>query len=77
MTVFLNPVAESYTRFGGHKAPKYISWSRENRSQLVRIPAAVGEYRRAAGPRRSHRRRPVLGQRLESGQALAVRLGEG
>jgi glutamine synthetase len=47
MTVFLNPVAESYTRFGGHKAPKYISWSRENRSQLVRIPAAVGEYRRA------------------------------
>ena len=47
MTVFLNPAAESYTRFGGHKAPKYISWSRENRSQLVRIPAAVGEYRRA------------------------------
>ena len=47
MTVFLNPAAESYTRFGGHKAPKYISWSHENRSQLVRIPAAVGEYRRA------------------------------
>ena len=47
MTVFLNPVAESYTRFGGHKAPKYISWSHENRSQLVRIPAAAGEYRRA------------------------------
>ena len=40
MTVFLNPVAESYARFGGHKAPKYISWSHENRSQLVRIPAA-------------------------------------
>ena len=47
MTVFLNPTAESYTRFGGHKAPKYISWSHENRSQLVRVPAAVGEYRRA------------------------------
>lgn len=47
MTVFLNPVEESYTRFGGHKAPKYVTWSRENRSQLVRIPAAVGEYRRA------------------------------
>ena len=47
MTVFLNPTEESYTRFGGHKAPKYISWSHENRSQLVRIPAAVGEYRRA------------------------------
>ena len=47
MTVFLNPTEESYTRFGGHKAPKYISWSHENRSQLVRIPAAAGEYRRA------------------------------
>lgn len=47
MTVFLNPVEESYARFGGHKAPKYVTWSRENRSQLVRIPAAVGEYRRA------------------------------
>ena len=47
MTVFLNPEEESYARFGGHKAPKYISWSRENRSQLVRVPAAVGEYRRA------------------------------
>ena len=47
MTLFLNPVEASYTRFGGHKAPRYVSWSRENRSQLIRIPAAVGEYRRA------------------------------
>ena len=47
MTVFLNPAEESYARFGGHKAPRYITWSQENRSQLVRIPAAVGEYRRA------------------------------
>ena len=29
------------------KAPGYLSWSHENRSQLVRIPAAIGEYRRA------------------------------
>jgi len=44
----VNHVQKIYsTRFGGHKAPKYISWSHENRSQLVRIPAAVGEYRRA------------------------------
>lgn len=47
MTVFLNPSESSYHRFGNQKAPKYISWSSENRSQLVRIPAAVGEYRRA------------------------------
>lgn len=47
MTVFLNPTEDSYKRFGMDKAPNYISWSSENRSQLVRVPAAVGEYRRA------------------------------
>ena len=47
MTVFLNPTEDSYKRFGMDKAPGYVSWSSENRSQLVRIPAAVGEYRRA------------------------------
>ena len=47
MTVFLNPTKNSYHRFGSNKAPRYISWSSENRSQLVRVPAAVGEYRRA------------------------------
>ncbi len=47
MTLFLNPVEDSYKRFGKNKAPKFISWSSENRSQLVRIPAAAGEYRRA------------------------------
>ena len=47
MTVFLNPLESSYQRFGNNKAPRYISWSSENRSQLVRVPAAVGEYKRA------------------------------
>lgn len=47
MTAFLNPTEASYKRFGQNKAPGYVSWSSENRSQLVRIPAAVGEYRRA------------------------------
>ena len=47
MTAFLNPSENSYERFGQNKAPKYVSWSSENRSQLVRIPAAIGEYRRA------------------------------
>ena len=46
MTAFLNPTESSYQRLGGHKAPKYVSWSTENRSQLIRIPAAEGEYRR-------------------------------
>ena len=47
MPLFLNPKEESYRRFGSCKAPRYISWSAENRSQLIRVPAAEGEYRRA------------------------------
>ena len=47
MTLFFNPHADSFDRLGQMKAPKYVSWSRENRSQLVRLPAAQGEYRRA------------------------------
>ncbi len=47
ITAFLNPVEGSYRRLGRNKAPSCISWSRENRSQLVRIPAAAGQYRRA------------------------------
>ena len=43
MTLFLNTVSESYLRLGTNKAPKYVSWSGENRSQLIRIPAPVGE----------------------------------
>jgi glutamine synthetase len=46
MTLFLNPVGSSYARLGRDKAPGYVSWSAENRSQLVRVPAAAGEYRR-------------------------------
>ncbi len=47
MTIFLNPTEESYDRLGHFKAPKYISWSHSNRSQLVRIPAVVGSEPRA------------------------------
>ncbi len=47
MTAFLNPVEESYKRFGYHKAPDYVSWSSENRNRLIRIPPARGGYRRA------------------------------
>ena len=46
MTLFFNPIEPSYSRLGAHKAPKYISWSSNNRSQLIRVPAASGEYRR-------------------------------
>ncbi len=46
ITAFLNPSVQSYRRLGERKAPKYITWSPENRSQLIRIPAAKGEYKR-------------------------------
>ncbi len=47
MTAFFNSTENSYKRLGNHKAPSYISWAKENRSQLIRIPAADGEYKRA------------------------------
>lgn len=46
MTAFLNPLPNSYERLGGDAAPKYVSWSHGNRSQLIRIPAAKGERMR-------------------------------
>lgn len=46
ITMFLNPLCNSYERFGEYEAPIYVSWSHQNRSQLVRIPAAVGEQMR-------------------------------
>lgn len=46
MTVFMNPAENSYERFGQNRAPRFISWSPENRSQLIRIPAAAPAYKR-------------------------------
>lgn len=46
ITAFLNPTEASYRRLGEKKAPRYITWSPENRSQLIRIPAAKGPYQR-------------------------------
>ena len=43
LTCFCNPIPNSYTRFGSCEAPKYVSWSRQNRSQLVRIPQVRGD----------------------------------
>ena len=46
LTRFLNPTAQSYARLGRDKAPRHVSWSEQNRSQLLRVPAAAGSYRR-------------------------------
>jgi len=42
ITAFLNPTTNSYKRFGIGYAPKYVNWSFENRSQLIRIPRVPG-----------------------------------
>lgn len=46
ITAFLNPCTESYRRLGEYKAPRYVTWSPQNRSHLIRIPAGKGEYAR-------------------------------
>ncbi len=42
ITAFLNTTINSYERLGIGYAPKYVNWSYENRSQLIRIPCAGG-----------------------------------
>ncbi len=47
ITLFLNPKECSYDRLGKMKAPKYVTYSSENRSQLVRDPGgakSAGEH---------------------------------
>ena len=46
-TVFFNNSENSYKRLGVNKAPAFIAWSKENRSELIRLPAAEGDYKRA------------------------------
>lgn len=45
LTAFLNPTEESYKRFGEKKAPIYITWSPENRQQLIMVPETTPERR--------------------------------
>lgn len=45
MTFFLNPVENSYNRLGSSKAPEYISWGKENRSTLIRLPSSKNAKR--------------------------------
>ncbi len=45
ITYYLNPTKNSYDRLGEHKAPKYITWGYENRSTVIRVPAARGNKR--------------------------------
>ena len=42
MTLFLNPCEESYCRLGHDKAPRYVTWSAENRSPADPYPGSGG-----------------------------------
>lgn len=44
ITMFMNTTTNSYHRFGAFDAPKYISWSRGNRAQLLRAPERKGAH---------------------------------
>ncbi|WP_320128947.1 glutamine synthetase family protein [uncultured Sphaerochaeta sp.] len=46
ITLFLNPMVNSYERLGAFEAPRYVGWGKANRSLLIRIPPSSGEYRR-------------------------------
>lgn len=46
-TAIINPTVNSYKRLvSGFEAPVYIAWSKQNRSPLIRIPAARGNSTR-------------------------------
>lgn len=47
ITAFLNCKDDSYNRLGKMHAPKYISYGEENRTVLIRIPAAKDIYKRS------------------------------
>ncbi len=43
ITLFLNCRRDSYSRFGMSEAPKYITWSAQNNSRLLRVPEVNGK----------------------------------
>lgn len=43
---FLTPLTNSYRRLGVLEAPSHVAWAHGMRDELIRIPAAEGEYAR-------------------------------
>ncbi len=40
ISLFLSPIMNSYDRLGKLNAPRYVTWSHQNRAQLIRVPLA-------------------------------------
>ena len=43
MTVFLNPIVNSYERLGGYQAPRNITYGTGNRNLLIRVPITMND----------------------------------
>ena len=43
MNLFFNPLVNSYERLGEFEAPRYVTWSHQNRCPLISIPLAHGD----------------------------------
>ena len=43
LTMFFNGTANSYSRLGEHLAPKYVTWTHMNYSQLIRAAVSASE----------------------------------
>ncbi len=43
LAIFGNPLTNSYARLGEFAAPKYVTWSHQNRGPLVSVPLADGK----------------------------------
>ncbi len=46
MTVFFNPISNSYARFGAYKAPSTVDWSYQGFNSLVRLPEVATDKAR-------------------------------
>ncbi len=46
MTVFFNPLSNSYARFGSHKAPDTVDWSYQGFHSLIRMPEVTTDQAR-------------------------------